>query len=381
MAIDTSRLPADAASLDPVWLTQALRSSGVLSSNSFVAACNAQQLGAGAGLIGMLARAQLTYGGAPTDAPTRMICKFPSTVAANRAVADAFDMYGREVRFYQSLAETTSIGHPRCYFAVSAPSTSDFVLLLEDLGDRRIGDQVLGSTLARRRDRRRCNGDLSRRKLEPHRRATLCVANLARERSADRRHGGRFCAGLAALSVGIFNVDPAERDALGPPRRAEHARRSCDALCSGPQTICHADFRLENMFFAATEEQPDFAIVDWQSITKSSGAQDLAYFLTQSVVLDVRRRHERDLLARYLEGLRAGGVRGILGRATCCSTTAAPRCTCWTTRSLSRRRSTSVTNAAPRSRARCRSARAQRSTISIVRRCSPMRDPRPIDVS
>jgi len=81
------------------------------------------------------------------------------------------------------------------------------------------------------------------------------------------------------------------------------------ALCAGPQTICHADFRLENMFFAANAEQPPFAIVDWQSITKSSGAQDLAYYLTQSVQLDVRRRHERDLLARYLEGLRAGGVR------------------------------------------------------------------------
>ena len=128
MAIDISRLPADVASLDAAWLTQALRTSGVLSMHSFVAACDAQQLGAGAGLIGAVGRVQLTYGGAPTDAPTRMICKFPSAVTANRAVADAFDMYGREVHFYQSLAATTSLGHPRCYFAASATSTTDFVL-------------------------------------------------------------------------------------------------------------------------------------------------------------------------------------------------------------------------------------------------------------
>jgi len=147
MAIDVTRLPGNVSSLDAAWLTDALRSSGVLSADSFVAACDAQPLGAGAGLIGMLGRVHLTFGGAPTGAPTRMIVKFPSAVPANRAVADAFDMYGREVRFYQTLASTTSIGHPRCYFAASAPTTTDFVLVLEDLGDRRIGDQVLGSDL------------------------------------------------------------------------------------------------------------------------------------------------------------------------------------------------------------------------------------------
>src|SRR4249919_1295636 len=100
MAVDAAHLPAGIAALDHAWLTQALRSSGVLSNDSFVSACDAQPLGAGAGLIGMVGRARLTYGGAPTDAPTRLICKFPSAVAGNRAVADAFDMYGREVRFY-----------------------------------------------------------------------------------------------------------------------------------------------------------------------------------------------------------------------------------------------------------------------------------------
>ena len=80
MAVDINRLPQDAASLDPVWLTQALRAGGVLSSGSFVTACDAQQLGAGAGLIGMVGRVHLTYGGAPTDAPTRMICLFSLSI-------------------------------------------------------------------------------------------------------------------------------------------------------------------------------------------------------------------------------------------------------------------------------------------------------------
>ena len=308
MAIDLARLPAGVANLDAAWLTEALRSSGALAANSFVTRCDAQPLGAGGGLIGMLGRVQLTYGGARTDAPLRLIAKFPSTVAANRGVADAFDMYGREVRFYQTLAATTSIGHPRCYFAASAPTTSDFVLLLEDLGERRIGDQVLGS-------------DLKDAEVVIDAMATFHAQNWNRTNEArfswvtshanDMQIGGMeagFAQGWPRFASDLAAVIPPKvlrwGHRVGPSTRA-----ILQALCAGPQTICHADFRLENMFFAAAAGQPPFAIVDWQSITKSSGAQDLAYFLTQSVQLDVRRAHERDLLARYLEGLGAGGVR------------------------------------------------------------------------
>lgn len=308
MAVDTGRLPADAASLDPEWLTQALRGSGALPRESFVAACSAQQLGAGAGLIGLVGRVHLTYGGAPTDAPTRMICKFPSPVAANRAVADAFDMYGREVRFYQSLARTTSIGHPRCYLAVSASKTTDFVLLLEDLGERRIGDQILGSNL---KDAETVVDAMATFHAENWNRTEeprfVGVTSHANELQIEGMTAG-FAQGWPRFSSEFSAVIPPAVKRWGH-RVGPSTRIILQALCGGPQTICHADFRLENMFFAATPQQPDFAIVDWQSITKSSGAQDLAYFLTQSVQLEVRRRHERDLLSRYLEGLRAGGVR------------------------------------------------------------------------
>src|SRR5262249_16646331 len=138
------RLPNAVEHIDAAWMTEALRAGGVLAADTFVTTCDPRPLGVGGGLIGSLARVQVEYGGAPTDAPTSVIAKFPSAVAANRAVADAFDMYGREVRFYQSLAATTSLGHPRCYFAARAAANSDFVLLLEDLGERRIGDQVEG---------------------------------------------------------------------------------------------------------------------------------------------------------------------------------------------------------------------------------------------
>ena len=307
MKIDITHLPADVSSLDAGWVTAALRSSGVLSGDTFVTTCNAQPLGAGAGLIGMLGRVHLTYGGVPTDAPSRMIVKFPSSVPANRAVADTFNMYGREVRFYQTLAATTSIGHPRCFFAMSAPTNSDFVLLLEDLGDRRIGDQVLGSDLKDAEVVVTAMATFHAENWNHTNDARFAwVTSHANEMQISGMEAG-FAQGWPRFSTELAAVIPPKVRHWGH-RVGPNTRAILQTLCGGQQTICHADFRLENMFFAATRDQPDFAIVDWQSITKSSGAQDLAYFLTQSVQLDVRRRHQRDLLARYLEGLRAGGV-------------------------------------------------------------------------
>jgi hypothetical protein len=148
VAIDRTKLPQSADALTASWLTEALHEGGSLPRTSRVAHCDARPLGAGGGLIGVVGRVSLEYDGAAGVAPRTLIAKFPSPVAANRAVADTYDMYGREVRFYQELSPATTLPHPRCHFAARAPASSDFVLLLEDLGDRRIGDQAAGSELA-----------------------------------------------------------------------------------------------------------------------------------------------------------------------------------------------------------------------------------------
>jgi len=124
---------------------------------------------------------------------------------------------------------------------------------------------------------------------------------------------------IAGMEGGFAFGWPRFVDLLGdviPPRvrawgeRVGPATRPIlERLCSGPLVVTHGDFRLENMFFAAASSDPRFAIVDWQSITLSSPGQDLAYYLTQSVRLDVRRAHEQALLERYLDGLRRHGVR------------------------------------------------------------------------
>lgn len=308
MAIDRSRLPADGSDFTAAWMTEALRESGALGANTRVDSCRAAPLGAGGGLIAMLARLELDYGGAPTDLPRTMIAKFPTSAPANRAVADTYDMYGREVRYYATLARGTRLGHPRCFLAVSAHANSDFVLLLEDLGDRRIGDQAVGSEIA---DAEIVVDAMAAFHAENWNRVQEPQYDWVPSHANDNQIGGMtagFAAGWPKFSTELAHLIPPR--VLGWGHKVGPATGSIlDALCRGQQTIAHADFRLENMFFAAASHHEPFAIIDWQSICKSSGGQDLSYYLTQSLPVAVRRQHERALLARYLEGLRQGGVR------------------------------------------------------------------------
>ena len=81
------------------------------------------------------------------DKPNSLIAKFPSPSEVNRDGANRYDMYEKEVKFYQSYAGKLDIQAPQCYFSAFEPSTKGFVVLLEDLEGWQIGDQIAGCTL------------------------------------------------------------------------------------------------------------------------------------------------------------------------------------------------------------------------------------------
>ena len=72
-----------------------------------------------------------------------------------------------------------------------------------------------------------------------------------------------------------------------------------------PRTLCHGDFRLDNLRFANDDEVIAF---DWQLLTLANGVTDLAYFVSQSVRTDERRGQDRALLDVYLGRLAEHGV-------------------------------------------------------------------------
>ena len=78
-----------------------------------------------------------------------------------------------------------------------------------------------------------------------------------------------------------------------------------------PLTLVHGDFRMENLMYGREPNHHEIVVIDWQGPLKARGMFDVSLFLGQSTKTEVRREHERALLERYLEGLKAGGVADV----------------------------------------------------------------------
>jgi len=278
--------PAGPEALTAEWLSQAL--------NSEVEAFSVKPLGEGVGILGLVTRVTLEGKGCP---PT-LIAKFPSPVADNRAVANIYDMYEREVTFYRDIAPTLTIRSPTCYYLDYDPGSRGFVLLLEDLQGYENGDQVTGCTEAQCEQIVKAIAGFHAETF-----ATTSFDTIQRHNSEAQVAGMQagFSAGWPVACERFPElITPAALTVAG--RLPDALPKLLEEITSAPVCISHGDLRLDNVFFA----EDHIALVDFQAIAKSAPEHDLAYFLTQSPSDTVR--NARDWVAIYHEALTASGV-------------------------------------------------------------------------
>jgi hypothetical protein len=75
-----------------------------------------------------------------------------------------------------------------------------------------------------------------------------------------------------------------------------------------PYTLLHGDYRIENMLFGAPGAGFALAVVDWQTVQIGPGLSDVAYFLGAGLPVELRRKHEVELVRGYRDSLSAQGV-------------------------------------------------------------------------
>src|SRR5262249_18038511 len=110
-----------------------------------VASINTEVIGQGVGILCQLARIRFSYKSGARG-PASVIAKYPAAAEQTRGLARQFKFYEREVNFYKHLARQVSLPSPGCLYASHDAASDDFLLLLEDLGDRRLGDQLAGAS-------------------------------------------------------------------------------------------------------------------------------------------------------------------------------------------------------------------------------------------
>jgi aminoglycoside/choline kinase family phosphotransferase len=295
--------PTSPAEITSAWLTDVLRSGGVISTSG-VRSFSPRIIGEGAGFMGQLAHLSLEYDKPEADAPSSLIAKMPAAAQENREVAQFFRFYEREVRFYDEIAETVALRTPKAYFSHFDEGSGNYVLLLEDLAPARVGDQLEGCTIAL---------------------AEVALRELAKFHAAwwesPRLDALGWMPGIdadwykAAVQDGYSKAwEPFVQffgEKLTPEMRetceryGKHVPAIMDQFGEKPCTIIHGDYRLDNLFFGG---DASIAVVDWQISARARGIFDVAYFVAGTLPTEERRAKEHDLVSLYYKTLVECGV-------------------------------------------------------------------------
>ena len=300
------QIPHSAERLTSQWLTEALASTGVITSST-VTSFNSERLGLGQGFVGQIVRLGLTYDSGEDGAPQSIIAKFPSTDPAIRSMLNGLRLFEREVRFYKEVAPLIELSTPQCYYGATDGEAGDHVLLLEDLAPARVGDNVAG-----------CSDED----------AELVIREIAKFHAAfwesPRLTGLDWISSFdhtAELMQGLYRqqLEPflAKVQDVLPSTLLEIAQRFGDnvaaimiQLSGSPRTINHGDYRLDNMIFGTPEKGPLLTVIDWQVSMIGPGVADVAYFVAFCIDPERRRATESGLLRTYYSVLVECGVSG-----------------------------------------------------------------------
>ncbi|HJP40253.1 MAG TPA: oxidoreductase family protein [Dehalococcoidia bacterium] len=286
------------------WLNQALEAGGKCP-GAKVASLEQAAIGEGAGFMGSLAILNVTYQEGATG-PATMVAKLPTPLQEIRDVVKPFRVFEREVRFYNEAAPLMPVKVPICYFGGMDIEADRYILLLEDLAPAVVGDQLATCSVA--------EAELALRGIaKAH--ATFWESPRLRELDWMPRHNDPIQRGAQDVYQDSWpkfveymgDRLPSEMIPIGD-RFATNIHSLQDRFVSMPNTIQHADFRLDNIFFGEEDGTPSVAIIDWQASTRGGGGIDTGYFISHSLSVDERRRSENALLRAYYDTLLEHGV-------------------------------------------------------------------------
>ena len=296
--------PATPADITPEYLTAVLRQSGTIEQNS-VASVRVNVVAAGRGFAAQSAHMLVEYDRPELNAPTAMFVKLSSANPEVRAQLRRFGLYETETGFYRDLGRDVPIRVPRVYASLYEASTGESLLLLEDIGHMRFGDNLAGSSLDEAR-----TAIVATARVQAHYWNHPVLQQCVWLRSAAQE-----LQRMPELYRSLLPVFEQRWAAVAPKPVLEAARvlsmrieAWIQSHLTGPRTLAHGDLRPDNFAF---DESGEIVVFDWQTARHDPGSRDLAYFIAVALPVEVRRAHEASLLDLYHQTLLHYGVRNL----------------------------------------------------------------------
>lgn len=287
--------------ITPEWLTSVLARGGV---DANVKGFRASPVGTGQ--MADNYRLELDYGKRPDAAPASLVVKVSSQDPTSRA-SGAAGGYVTEVRFYLDLADQLAIRTPRCWYGDISDDNDVFVLVFEDLAPAAQGDQIRGCTPD--------EAELALRNLAGLHGSSWCDASLDQHTWLNRVTpdvAKLFTNFLVPATEGFIERYETRLSAEDTGVLRAFAQHAEGWLVARSETFApvHGDYRLDNLMFGTPAGGAPVAAVDWQTLSIGHPARDVAYFLGNAMPPELRRQHERALVAAYHEALLGHGVAG-----------------------------------------------------------------------
>ena len=254
---------------------------------------------------GTAGRVRIVVEPAPgVDVPETLFVKLTPRNLIQRVMMNVFELGAREVLFYSAVADEAPVRTPQCHGARLDARRGRSLMVLEDLSPtarfRDIRDPASAVEAAAVVD---ALADLHEAFWESSR-FTGELA-LLRARSAASEQLGNMFVGRVLGNLKGRSAEAVPAEMQRQSRIVFEKRDQIDAFWArGPQTLCHGDTHLGNLFFEGAA--PGF--LDWQAAMIGPGIRDVSYFLCASVDASVLAPIEHDLVDRYAARLAARGV-------------------------------------------------------------------------
>lgn len=269
-----------------------------------VTGCRCEPLVGVGGLAGNLLRVHLSGDG--PELPRSLILKTPPTDPTARAQQRPLGFFEREIGFYQQLSAQTPIDTPTCYSAGFDAETGDAFLLLEDLTGARATRSASAGTvedaaavlraLARMHARWWQDDTLTRH-------PWLALRSMLAPAVVTEVFEQSWPSFLGKLSIPVDDVV-----AMKPWISSRLQEAATTLFETGPRTLVHDDIQGDNLLFSDDPDRP-VVFLDWQLATYGRAALDVASAIRGSLVPEVRRSAEADLVRGYHDALVRAGVR------------------------------------------------------------------------
>ena len=293
-------IPSHPEAIEPGWLNERLSAAGLLD-NGRVTAIRWEPIGTGQ--VGDSARFHLSYDREGAG-PATVAGKFPAADPTSRATAGAFGLYTKEVGFYRELAAQLDVRVPAVLAAEIADDGVDFVLIFEDLGPCRGGNQLASCSAADARAGIRQAAAI-------HAPSWNNEALTGLDWLQPKEGLTEQVKALYDNAQAIFReryADSLEPEFMAICEELNEAKESWFGRESGPRSIIHGDFRLDNMLFDIKGGAEEIAVLDWQTVAVGNPLVDIGYFMGTGIGDELRRAHEAELLDLYCAEMTARGV-------------------------------------------------------------------------